>query len=66
MSGGKIELTISPDGNLESLWFAEQMVDYICDLCGKKGSDGCQIEVPLDNGEMMYVKTCTATSPFCG
>lgn len=51
----EIELTVRPDGTVESVWWSEETMEYICLLCGKK----CK-KNPLQ------LMVCVNSNPYCG
>ncbi len=62
MSQTEIVLSIKPDGTIESPWWSPEVAEYICDLCGKKGTDECRQKV----GGSISLIVCVNANPFCG
>lgn len=59
----EIVLAIKPDGTVETPWWSPEIAGYICELCGKKGTDECQQKV---DGLSLQIGICVNTNPYCG
>jgi hypothetical protein len=60
--GGEIELSINLNGTVETPWWTPEIAEYICDLCGKRGTEACQQE-EVDG---LTVLRCVNINPYCG
>ncbi len=62
---GETELNISLDGTVETPWWTAEIAEYICELCGKKGTKACQEEVTV-GGSSFTIGRCVNINPYCG
>jgi len=61
--GGVIELNIKPNGTVETPWWTPETAEYICEICGKKGTEACQ--EPVEGSNFSIIK-CVNANPYCG
>lgn len=59
----EIVLAIKPDGTVETPWWRPEIAEYICELCGKKGTDACQQKI---EGLSLPLIRCLNANPYCG
>jgi hypothetical protein len=59
---GEIEFVVKADG-VETPWWSPEIAVYMCELCGKKGTEACQRKV---DGSRLTFSICVNANPYCG
>lgn len=60
---GETEFVVKQDGTVENSWWTPEIGEYICELCGNRGTEKCQQDV---NGSTIPLFICVNANPYCG